>query len=239
VLVIDGNPLSSTFHTVISAINLPTSNTPVDMAFNAATNTLYVAAPGDPPYQGKDDVFAINFNATPPITTTLTGFLGPVGVAVDPVLSSLYVTSAIGFVSVLDAALNPPGVLTTIDVGTGPLATRVNATTGAVYVVNLLDPASSVPSTVPPGPFGNYGSISVIDGSANPPILVKTVFGSFISGPHGLAVDPAADRLYITSNFVPGQLLPAPSGTVSAIDTNSNMPTLDNFTVGMAAAGIA
>jgi YVTN family beta-propeller protein len=200
--------LSGATNTVTGTISV--GGTPGQLAYDPANDTLYVVQ------FAADTVQAIN--ATTNAITTLTGFTGPAGVAVNPVTNLIYVTNFLhqggfgqGFVSVINGATNTVSP-TTIPVGVGPQSLAVDSSTNTIYVGNTNDP--------PAGGSSNYGSVSVINGAAGS--VTTTVRGSAISEPEGLAVDPTTKMLYVANVAAAGQLNVLGTNTVTPINTATN-----------------
>lgn len=138
---------------------------------------------------------------------------GPVGVAVNPAGTLVYVTNSGSFnascyypytgcgytggtVTVIDASTN--SVVTTIaGVGHGPYAAAVNPAGTRLYVTNY-GTTGSAPSTV-----------SVIDTSANTVIAAVPVGNA----PSGVVVSPDGTRVYVSNNQ---------SQSISVIDATNN-----------------
>jgi YVTN family beta-propeller protein len=145
------------------------------------------------------------------------------------------------------AARNPTLAVTagtsTISVGSDPDGTAADAVTGMVYVANagsnsvsVIDgKTGTVTATIPVGsePAGiavdddtdmiyvaNHGAptVSVIDGATNTVAATLTV--STGGGPDAVAIDPATDKIFVTT-----------SGYIAEIDGTNDQVTPDWFTV--------
>ena len=148
--------------------------------------------------------------ATPKVTVTVPVGRFPVGVALNPSGSLVFVANnGDGSVSVIDAPTNT--VTATIGVGASPYGIAVDPTGTTAYVAN----------------FGD-GTVSVIDVAKNA-LNATTPTVTVGSGPAGVVFHPARPLAYVT-NFG--------DGTVSLIDTTSHAVT-KTLTVGEGPAGIA
>jgi YVTN family beta-propeller protein len=102
----------------------------------------------------------------------------PIGVAVNPAGTRVYVANEIGgTVSVIDTATNT--VVATIPVGSFPIGVAVNPAGTRVYVTTYVG-----------------GTVSVIDTATNTVVATITV-GTL---PFGVAVNPAGTRVYVTNS---------------------------------------
>ena len=192
--------------------------------------------------RGSNNVSVID-TATNTVVASVPVGTEPVGVAVTPAGTRVYVTSlnlpSGGNVSVIATATN--AVVATVPVGDSPWGVAVTPAGNRVYVANLfsntvsvIDTATNtVVATVPvgTGPFGvavtptgarvyvahssNYNNVSVIDTATNTVVATVPV-GSF---PFGVAVTPAGTRVYVANASVP---TPPPTDDVSVIDTITN-----------------
>jgi YVTN family beta-propeller protein len=113
------------------------------------------------------------------VTTTITIGFQPLGVAVSPDGSTVYVTNniATGIVSVIDAATNT--VTTTIAVGSSPYGVAVSPDGSTVYVANT-----------------GSGTVSVI-ATATDNVIATIPVGS---SPIGVAVTPDGSKVYVANN---------------------------------------
>jgi YVTN family beta-propeller protein len=157
-----------------SPATIPVGTGPVAMAYNPATNTLYVAN------QGSNNVSVINA-ATIAVIGTIPVGTTPTGIGVNPATNRIYVAdSGSADVAVIDGSSNT--LLTTIplqSVTPFPQAISVDSERNLIFV-------GSASSTV----------LMVIDGSTNS-ISYPDPTGSF--GPIASVVSPVTDRVYVAS----------------------------------------
>lgn len=119
----------------------------------------------------------------------------PIGVAVHPLATFVYVTNASdGTLSVISTANN--AVVATIPVGSGPLGVAVDPAGTRVYVANAFS-----------------GTLSVISTASNTVVATIPVGSS----PFGVAVHPSGNRVYVTNNSF--------TGTVAVVDTSLDTVT--------------
>jgi YVTN family beta-propeller protein len=195
--------------------------------------------------------------ATNTITDTISVGSEPIGVAVNPAGTRVYVTNFNdGTISVIDTTTVPDTVIETVPVGTQPFGVAVNPSGTRVYVANSVDHTVSVidttiiPNTVTDtvnvghDPYGvavnpagtrvyvaNYydGTVSVIDTTTIPNTVTDTVHVGF--GAYGVAVNPAGTRVYVANTA---------DSTVSVIDTTTAPNTVtDTILVGTNPFGVA
>ena len=138
-----------------------------------------------------------------PNQTGLTVGTYPVGVAVNPVTSKIYVTNEFSdTVSVISGTGNT--VESSIRVGHFPYGVAINPFNSRIYVTNR-----------------GSNTVSVIDGSTNTKLDNITVQQS----PVGIAIDPAADWIYVTninSNTV--SVIDGITNEITANITTNNTP---------------
>jgi YVTN family beta-propeller protein len=146
------------------------------------------------PNAGDRTVSVID-TATNTVTATLSLGLGPVGVAVSPEGTRVYVSLLVGFVSVIDTTTNT--VVATVPVGSTARGIAVSPTGHRLYVAN-------VPATT------TSWRISTVDTATN--TVVATVAVGDNSG--GVVATPEGTRVYVASGSI--------SGFVSIIDTGTN-----------------
>ncbi len=184
------------------------------------------------PHMCNGKVMVID-TATDTVVATIPAQQGPLGAAVNPSGTRVYVTNCGSkTVSVIDTATNT--IIDTIPVGFEPEGIAVNPTGTRVYVANRAGRSVSVIDTatdtvvatigVGSGPLGiavnpsgtrvyianTYGNtISVIDTAKNSVTATVTVGDN----PFGLAINPAGTRVYVANRV---------SNTVSVIDTAKN-----------------
>jgi YVTN family beta-propeller protein len=197
---------------------------------------------------GEGTVSVID-TATNTLTATVPVESYPIGVAVNPTGTQIYVTNrGSDVVSVIDAATNT--VTATVPAGSAPNGVAVNPAGTKIYVTNLgsnsvsvIDTATNtLKATVPVGisPFGiavnlagtkayvsnaGEGTVSVIDIATNTVTSTVPVEG----WPLGVAVNPAGTKVYV-ANYE--------SSTVSVIDTTTNTVT-STVPVGISPFGVA
>jgi YVTN family beta-propeller protein len=190
--------------------------------------------------------------ATNTVTTTISGFSSPWGVAVTPNGLKVYVTNlGSNTVSVIDAVTNMV-TGSPITVGTEPISAAVTPDSSTVYVTNfgssnvsVIDTATNMvtatisvgmsPASVvftPDGStayVGNTGSntVSVIDTATN---TVTTTITGLDATPSGVAITPDGSTVYVANNG---------SSNVSVIDTATNKVTGSPIPVGANPAGVA
>ena len=176
--------------------------------------------------------------ATNTVTTTISGFSSPWGVAVTPNGLKVYVTNlGSNNVSVIDTATNTV-TGSPITVGSEPISGAVTPDSSTVYVsnfssnnVSVIDTATNTVTatiTVGTSPVGvvftpdgstayvaNSGSnnVSVIDTATN--TVTTTISGLGVT-PTGAAITPDGSTVYVTNNG---------SANVSVIDTATNTVT--------------
>ncbi len=190
---------------------IPTGTSPIAVAVNPITNTVYVANSAD----GSVTVINGEINTTATVTVGTT----PNAVAVNPVTNQIYVMNGgSGSVTVIDGATN---LTATVTVGTLPFAVAVNPVTNKIYVANsgsndvtVIDGATNSTATVGVGSqpdavavnpvtnqiyVANFGggagtTVTVIDGATNAtsPVTVGT-------GPTALAVNPVTNKIYVAN----------------------------------------
>ena len=176
VTVIDGDPTSPTFNTVIGA-PITVGDNPTGVAVDPNTNDVYVANNGG----GTVSVIDGLTNTVDPVSPITVGSF-PLGVTVNPNTDNVYVANNGGdTVTVIDGLTNTVDLASPITVGSGPIAVAVNPNTNMVYVANAGD-----------------GTVTVIDGLTNTvdPVSPITVGSS----PYGVAVDPTTNNVYVANN---------------------------------------
>jgi YVTN family beta-propeller protein len=205
------------------------------------------------PNSGDNTVSVIDL-ATNNVTATVSGLNGPMGVAVNPEGTKVYVTNfgnggvSNNTVSVIDTETN--NVTATVPVGNYPCGVAITPDGTKVYVANEQDGTVSVintatgtvTSTVPVGfipkgvavtPDGtkvyvtnwNDGTVSVISTTNNTAYASVTVG----SEPIGVAISPNNARVYVAN---------CDSNNVSIIDTTNNT-VIDTVPVGTEPVGVA
>ena len=190
--------------------------------------------------------------STNTVITTIPAGNGPVGVAVNPAGTRVYLTNTSGGVSVIDTSTNTVIATIPVDgigVAVNPAGTRVYVTSpifnsyGYVSVIDagtdaIIDniPVERDPTGVAVNPAGTRvyvinatgRTVSVIDTSTNTVIATIPV-----GGPYGIpayvAVNPAGTRIYVTDQF---------NNNVYVIDTATNT-LIDTIPVGWVPQAVA
>jgi YVTN family beta-propeller protein len=147
-----------------------------------------------------DDTVSVIDTATNTVTATIPVGSGPLGVAVHPTGSTVYVTNQGGgtntdTLAVIDSATNT--VTTYVPVGSRPFGVAVHPDGSAVYVTNAFD-----------------DDVSVVDTSTN--MVTATV--AVGSQPIGVAVHPAGTFVYV-ANFLGHSISVIDAATLSVTDT--------------------
>jgi YVTN family beta-propeller protein len=268
------NEYSSTVSVIDTATNnvtgsVPTGSHPAGVAVNPEGTKVYVANFYGENYEsalseqivtkkseltkehvatGEGTVSVID-TATNTLIATVPVESYPIGVAVNPAGTKVYVTNrGSNIISVIDAATNTVTATVPVESGANGIAvtpdgTKVYVTNLYTNVVSVIDAATNkIIATVPVGssPFGiavsldgtkvyvsNAGSytVSVIDTATN--TVTATV--PVESWPLGVAVNPTGTRVYVANHE---------SGTVSVIDTATNTVTA-TVPVGSGPFGVA
>jgi YVTN family beta-propeller protein len=172
---------------------------PFALAFNPATNRIYVA-------NSVDNTVSVISGASNTVVATLSdpAASSPQSVAVDPLTNRIYVANLrSNNVSVfLDDGINPASLVVSLPVisGQSPVGVAVNPLTNKIYVAN----------TVSSG--GSY-YVSAIDGVTN--FVSSILIGSSSTGeaPYSVTVDPVNNKIYVPTSG---------GGTVAVIDGSSN-----------------
>jgi YVTN family beta-propeller protein len=197
---------------------VPVGNCPYGADVDTVTNKIYVANIND------GTVKVIDGN-TDTVTASVPVGGVPQGVSVNPITNKVYVGNfcgadpnclndggAMGTVTVIDGATNNT---TSVTVGVGPAVVLVDKVTNKIGVQNT---CGSSLSCIASGNGGTPGSISIIDGAT---LAVTTIATG--NGSAALAVNPVANKFYITNNA---------DNTVMIIDESSHAVS----TVGVGAA---
>ncbi|MGO8994902.1 MAG: YncE family protein [Polyangiaceae bacterium] len=205
----------------VSTISL--AGSPSAMAFNAATNTLYVAFTGT---TSAANGIAVIDGATNTIATTIPypgDAAAPypiVQMAVDVALNTLYAADSNPggqTLYVISGATNT--VVTTIPI-VDDLAMQVDSTAHKVYVLGSGTPA--VPdggsnAVTPP-------TIAIVDGTTNTAGAPVVVGDQAVAAGSGIAFDPIASRLYVcgpnAADYSNGTINVA---AIDALDTTTNL----------------
>ncbi|HEX5505612.1 MAG TPA: choice-of-anchor D domain-containing protein [Thermomicrobiales bacterium] len=189
VAVIDGAA-----NTVTTTVPLP--GPAVSVAVNLATNRVYATyqAVPTPPAVPTLALAVIDGGTNTVVTSVpLPGTSSfAYGVAVNPIMNRVYVTSATtagpgasGNLIVLDGGSN--AIIATVPLTTDPIGVAVNATTGTVYVTSF-----NIVTTTPPQVSG---SLTVVDGGTNAVTATVPLNGATI----GVAVNPRTGFVYVTN----------------------------------------
>jgi len=149
---------------------IPVGDTPIGVAVNPATNTVFVT-------NGGSNTVSVISGPAYTVTATIPVGSGPIGVAVNPLTNTVYVTnSSSNTVSVINGSTNT--VTATIPVGSSPSAVAVNPLTNTVFVTNA-----------------GSNTVSVISGPAY--TVTKTI--GVGTEPVGVAVNPATGMIELSS----------------------------------------
>jgi YVTN family beta-propeller protein len=189
VYVTRSNGAVSVINTTTNAVvaGVVVGTTPIGVAVNPAANRAYVAN------TGSNNVSVIDTTTNTVVATVVVGTT-PIGVAVNPAANRAYVANIGGNnVSVIDTTTNT--VVATVAVGSMPEAIAVDPAANRAYVANYIS-----------------GTVSVIDTTTD--TVVATVA---VGATDGIAVNPAANRLYLIVRGFAGA-----TGTVTVIDTTTN-----------------
>lgn len=200
--VIDG-----TTNTITTGILEPTGSCeptasscgPMDIAVNAATNTIYVL--------NTNNAVTVIDGGTNTVTATVKVKTGTNGTfAVNPVSNKIYVASALNDnFSVINGADNTFSTIALLSGDSVGTAVVLNPVTNRIY--------ASVGNTSPATPF----RVTVIDGMKDTVITDVTDPTNGLLIPVDMAVDPATNKIYVSDASGPN--------TVSAIDGTTNALT--------------
>lgn len=210
VLVIDTNPASSTFNTLIAAPNLNgVFNSPNCIAITPNNNFAYVTD------YGSNSVLVIDTNPSSPTFNSLITapnlvgvFNSPNGIAITPDGQRAYVSNAgNNNVNVID--INP-----------------ASPSYNSVLVTPGLDGVLNSPFSMAITPDGNYayvcnltGTVSVLDTNPSSP-----TYNTLIAAP---AVNPQPEGLGITANGFFTYVCDGSGSAVTVLDTNPASPTFN------------
>ena len=217
VSVIDADPGSASYNTVTATIAVGVN--PMGVAVTPDSKKVYVTNYGENAngVEKYSTVMVIDVDPDSAtyntVTTTLTSITYPIGVAVSPDGTAVYVTGAtsqgLGQVSVIDTASN--AVSSTINLKTvSPTAVRFNPDGTRAYVLN----------SVQPSPTGGFGTVSVIDTATNSVIASIGVDNT----PIGMAVSPDGTQVFVTNSGF-SNTTNVPGNSVSVIDAVANQVT--------------
>jgi YVTN family beta-propeller protein len=198
--VIDVDPLSPTYHTVVATIPIGISPIQAIYVEIGISKLIYVSD------QGQHVVHIVDADPSSPTFDTVIGAPIPVGLApftfsFNSINNQLYVPNSFSNdVSVIDVDPSSPDfntVITTIPAGTITIHTVVNHNTNMIYASNL---------------FGN--SVTVIDGATNNVVNQLPTLS-----PAGMFVDEVNNRVFISESFI---------GQISVFDgaTNTFLQTI-------------
>lgn len=227
--------LPATAQTLITTVTV--GSDPVAIAFNPATNRIYVVN------QQSNNVTAID-GLTYKTNTVLTGG-APNALAINSITNKIYVTNGnSGSVTVINGANNSTA---SVSVGEYPVAVAANPVTNKIYVANyrantvsVIDGATNHTTTVNTGSspialavnpatdkiyVADNGSedLTIIDGATN--ATTKVGVGSY---PRAIAIDQYSNKIYVV-NYT--------SNNVSIVDGATLSVT--NVSVGSAPSGLA
>jgi len=168
VSVVDGNT-----NTHLTDIALGTTF-PAAIAVNRRMNRIYVCNEG-----GFETRVSVIDGSNDTLLENVSGFLNPLGIAVNPVTNTVYVTNSDGSVGVMDGATDT--IITTIPSALSPavggIGIAVDAVTNQVYV------------------GGQFAQYEVIDGNTNTVLATIDLPSSVVLA--GMAVDATLSRLYV------------------------------------------
>jgi YVTN family beta-propeller protein len=187
--------INGTTNTVLTSIAIGAPAIPYGVAVNSATNRIYITNDASP------TVSVINGTSNKVLTTITVGTT-PLGVAVNPTTNRVYVTNfGDSTLSVINGTSNK--VLTTFSVATGPLGVGVDPIANRIYVAGVVT-----------------GVVSAIDGNTNAVTTIPIcggpcLVGQFGTGLFGVAVNPAAHRVYVANQG--GNSVSVINGTSSSI----------------------
>ncbi len=205
----------------VTAPTVRVDNSPVAVAVDPGTHTVYVA-------NNKDNTVSVIDGSTRTVTDTV--FVGdyPMSVAVDPGMSTVHVANAHDdTLSKIDGKTNT--VTYTVPAGpdSTPWAVAVDPSTHTVYFAKY---HKETAVAVDPGTHTVYvtrrdGTVSVMDGKTKTDTATVDVGGDL----KGVAVDPDTHTVYVTNGS---------DDTVSVIDGKTNSVTA-TVPVGKGANGVA
>ena len=197
VFVMDGNPSSPTFNTVIATISVGTF--PLHVVYDSANQALYVDN------DDSNDVSVIN-GTTNTVITTISVDSGPSSIVFDSANDNVYVSNGgSNSISVIDGNPSNIGTYNTV-------VSTINGVSGSNGAGVAFDPTTGYMY------FVNFGSdaVYVINGSANTLATGFTNPISVGSGPFGIAFDPQNGNIYVAN---------ANSDSVSVISDTTNTVT--------------
>jgi YVTN family beta-propeller protein len=177
------------FTTPVAVSVVPAGSLPQNLAYNSASNKLYVA-------NNIGNSVTVISGSTDAVLATIPVGKAPYHVAVNETTNRFYVPNNMdNTVSVIDG--NTDAVIETVSVGSAPRASAVNEKTNKIYVVNY-----------------TAASVSVIDGSTN--TVTATI--SVGSRPCAVAVNETTNRIYIV-NYGPNSVSVINGATDTVIET--------------------
>ena len=151
---------------------------PVAIAVNSATNKIYVAN-----FQSSN-VTVIDGATNALSTVTDPKAINPTGLTVNQTTNTIYVTnSGSNNVTVIDGRTD--SVVSTVPVGTFPIAAAVEPQTNFIYVANYGNSQAN-----------NAGNVTVINGTTNSAI---TLTDPEATNPTAVAVNSAANKIYVAN----------------------------------------
>lgn len=205
VLVIDVNPSSPTFNTLIAAPNLSgVFNNPAGIAITPTSNFVYVC-------NANANTVSVIQTSDNTVVATINGFNGPGSIAITPNGLYAYVMdSGSNSVSVID--LNP-----------------LSPTYNTILVTPGLDGILNSPFSITITPSGLYayvcnlaGSVTAIDLNPSSP-----TYNTALVTPGLDAVNPQPEGLGITANSLVAYVCDGSDSAVTVLDINPASPTFN------------
>lgn len=215
VLVINTNPASPAFNTLIAAPNLTgVFSSPLDIAITPDNNFAYVAD------SGNGSVQLIDINPSSPTYNSIIATPGLNGVFSSP--SSLAITPDGNYVYVVDAGSNSVSVI-----DSNPLSPTYNTVLTTPALNGILNNAFEIVLT----PSGKYAYISNLSGSVtvidtNP---LSPTFNTPIAAPGLAAVNTEPEGLAITANGLYAYVSDGSGTNVTVLDVNPASPTFNTI----------
>jgi YVTN family beta-propeller protein len=175
IFVIDGDPLSAQFNTVIATIN---TLYPDSMAINENTNLIYVTNGDD----GDGRSLTIIDGSTNQVTGVMMVGLDPGAVVVNKDTNRIFVGNNDDSISVIDGFTNT--IIATIPVLEGPWELEINETTNRIYVgYGEENPANNI--------------ITVINGATNSVESNINLPQAIMEEAPAIAINESQGRVYV------------------------------------------